>query len=314
MKLRNWMLSAVAVLTLQVLGFPFSADAIAQDKIRLLVLPFSESLASVIAQKNGYFKEEGLDVELKKGGSAPEMLPLLVAKRADIILSNTVTTLQAIDQGLDATLIAPGAVARTRAPDTTQAMMVLKGAIRSPKGLKGKRIAVNVINSTAWLYTVAFLDKYGVSRKDVRFVEIPFPLMNDSLLNKQVDAIAQVEPFRTVLSDTGKVKVLGFPYVVVQPNCDITQYIALSSWVRAHPAAARKFALAISKGAQFANSHPAIARDINQKFTGLNPALKDRVLLPLFGTAVNPKEINRTMELMVKYGLLKHKLDLSGKM
>jgi len=182
------------------------------------------------------------------------------------------------------------------------------------KDLKGKRIAVNVINSTAWLYAVAFLDKYGVSRGDVRFVEVPFPQMNDPLLNKQVDAIAQVEPFRTVLSDTGKVKVLGFPYVEVQPNADITQYIALTSWVRAHPDAAKKFAQAISEGAQFANDNIETARDINQEFTGLNPALKDRVLLPRFGKVVNPEEIRKTMDLMVKYGLLKQKLDLSGKM
>src|SRR5579859_4610337 len=34
--------------------------ATAQDKIRLGVLPFSESLAAIIADKQGFFKDEGL--------------------------------------------------------------------------------------------------------------------------------------------------------------------------------------------------------------------------------------------------------------
>ena len=34
-------------------------------------------------------------------------------------------------------------------------------------------------------------------------------------------------------------------------------------------------------------------RDINQQFTNLNPALKDRVLLPRLGTAINLKETAR---------------------
>jgi NitT/TauT family transport system substrate-binding protein len=314
MKSMRWILKLLAcAFCLNLVGAYGNAMA-AEDKIRLLVLPFSESLGAVIAEKEGYFKDEGLNVEMKNGGSAPQMVPLLQAGQADIVLSNTVTTLQAIGQGLDATFLAPGAVARTHPPDTTQAIMVLKDAIRSPKDLKGKRVAVNVINSTAWLYTVAFFDKYGLSPNDVRYVEIPFPQMNAPLLNRQVDAITQVEPFRTVLMDTGQVKALGYPYVEVQPNADITQYIALSSWVKTHKSEAEKFARAVRKGAMFANQHVAAAREINQAFTGLNPTLKDRVLLPRFGEAVNPQEIRKTMDLMLKYGLLEQKVDLTGRM
>ena len=65
------------------------------------------------------------------------------------------------------------------------------------------------------------------------------------------------------------------------------------------------------KGAQFANTNEAATRDINQQYTGLNPALKDKVLLPRFGTAVNVAETARTMELMRKYGLLKTPIDVS---
>ena len=67
----------------------------------------------------------------------------------------------------------------------------------------------------------------------------------------------------------------------------------------------------MSKGAQFAASNEAATREINQQFTNLNPALKDKVLLPRLGTAINLKEMNHTMEMMQRYGLLKTPVDLS---
>jgi len=286
------------------LAAPFAAQA--QEKIRVGLLPFSESLGAVLADKQGFFKAEGLEIEVTKINSGAVGVPVLQAGKLDIIFSNTVSTLQAIEQGLDAVILAPGAAVRASGADTTIGLMVRKGSIKSVKELEGKRVAVNVINSTAWLHAVAHLDAKGVDRSKVRFLEVPFPQMNE-----QVDAIYQVEPFRSVLMATGKAEVLGYPYVETLPNSDITQYIALTPWVEKHRATAVKFARAIIKGAQFANANEAATRDANLQFTGLNPALKDTVMLPRFGTSVSAAEIARTQDMMIKYGMMKTKVDLS---
>jgi NitT/TauT family transport system substrate-binding protein len=292
-----------------VLLAPFTA--IAQETIKLGLLPFSESLAAVIADKQGYFKDAGIAVEIAKFDSGAIAVPVLQSGRMDIVLSNTVATFQAIEQGLDAVVLAPGAVVRTTSPDTTTAVMARKGAIASPKDLEGKRIGVNVINSTAWLHAVAWLEKHGVDRTKVRFSEVPFPQMNDPLLNGQLDAIVQVEPFRSALMATGNAEIVGWPYVETAPDTDITQYIALTSWVQKNRALAAKFVAAVTKGAQFAAANEAATRDINVQFTNLNPALKDKVLLPRLGTAINLKEMNHTLAMMQKYGLVKTPVDLS---
>ncbi len=299
------LLAAVAA----VLMAPFAASA--QEKIKLGVLPFSESLAAIIADKQGFFKEAGIEVELSKFDSGALAVPVLQSGRLDIVLSNTVATFQAIEQGLDAVVLAPGAIVRGAPPDTTTAVIVKKGAIKSPKELEGKRIGVNVINSTAWLHAVAWLDKHGVDWTKVRFTEVPFPQMNAPLLNGQLDAIVQVEPFRSALMASGNAEIVGWPYVETAPNTDITQYIALASWAAKNHATAAKFAAAVAKGAQFAAANEAATREINLQFTNLNPALRDKVLLPLLGTAINLPEMTHTMQLMQKYGLLKTPVDLS---
>lgn len=311
MTTHRFMLAALAAVAL--LGLTGQTQA--QEKISLGILPFSESLGAVLADKLGYFKAEGIEVEMKKFASGALALPLVQAGKLDIAFSNTVATLQAFEQGFEGTILAPGAIVRSKAPDSTTALMVLKGGIKTPKDFEGKRVAVNVINSSAWLYMVAYMDKYGVDRSKVRFVEVPFPQMNDPLLNKQIDAIGQVEPFSTILAGTGKVDTLAYTYVEAQPNADITQYIALTAWVKEHPSLANRFARAVVKGAEFANAsgNEAAVREANQQFTNLNPAMKDKVRLPRLGTRVNEAEIRRTMDLMLKYGLMKKPVDLAGR-
>ena len=304
-----WRVASALVIVLAVLATPVPAPA--QDKIRLGLIPISEALGAVIADKQGFFKAEGLDVDISKFESGATAVPVLQSGRLDVALSNTVSTLQAIGQGLDATVLAPGAVVRSAPPDTTTALLVIKGKINSLKELEGKRVAVNVINSSAWLHAVAALDKHGVDWTKVRFTEIPFPQMNDPLLNGQVDAIVQVDPFRSALMATDKAQIMSWTYVETAPGTDITQYLALGPWVAKSRDTALKFARAVMKGAQFASTNEAPTRDINQVWTGLNPAFKDKVLLPQLGTAINVAGMARTMELMQKFGLLKAAIDIS---
>jgi NitT/TauT family transport system substrate-binding protein len=293
--------------------FATSVAATAQEKIRIGLLPFSESLGALIADREGFFKAEGIDVEITKFEAGATAVAVLQSGRLDVALSNTVSTLQAIAQGLDATVLAPGAVVRSAPPDTTTALLVLKGKINSLKDLEGKRVAVNVINSSAWLHAVAALDKHGVDWTKVRFTEIPFPQMNDPLLNGQVDAIGQVDPFRSALMATDKAEIMSWTYVETAPGTDITQYITLGPWAQKNRETAVKFARAVRKGAQFAHSNDAATRDINQAWTGLNPTFKDKVLLPQLGTTVNVAGMGRTMELMQKFGLLKGPIDISSR-
>lgn len=210
-------------------------------------------------------------------------------------------------------ILGPGAAARNEPPDTTAAIMVRKGSLTSLKDLEGKRVAVNVINSATWLFVVAAFEKEGVDWTKVRFVELPNPQQNAALLNGQVDAVTQPEPFRTVLMDTGMAEIAYWPQLKTAPGSDITQYIALSSWVAKNHDIAIKFARAVARGATFANNNEAVTRDINQQFTNLNPAYKDKVQLPYFGSKVNVAGMQDTMNLMVKYKLLKNPIDISGR-
>ena len=233
--------------------------------------------------------------------------------RLDVALSNTVSTLQAIGQGLDAIVLAPGAVVRMAPPDTTTALLVLKGKISSIKDLEGKRVGVNVINSSAWLHCVAALDKHGVDWTKVRFTEIPFPQMNDPLLNGQVDGITQVDPFRSALMATDKAEIVSWTYVETAPGTDITQYITLGPWAQKTRKPRRKFARAVMKARSSPTpTKPSRAISIRPDRPPTRPS-RTRCCCRSSARAVNVAGMARTMELMQKFGLLKAPIDISSR-
>ena len=72
-----------------------------------------------------------------------------------------------------------------------------------------------------------------------------------------------------------------------------------------------KVVRALTRGARFAQTDEPATRNINQQFTNLNPHFKDKVLLPRLGTQINLAEMNHTMQMMQRYGLLKQPIDVS---
>ena len=58
-----------------------AGPANAADKIRLGILPFSESPGAVIADKKGYFKDANIEIETVSFNSGALALPVLVGRQ-----------------------------------------------------------------------------------------------------------------------------------------------------------------------------------------------------------------------------------------
>jgi NitT/TauT family transport system substrate-binding protein len=176
---RGW--SFALALAAGALLSPFTA--VAQETIKLGLLPFSESLAAVIADKQGYFKDAGIAVEIAKFDSGAIAVPVLQSGRMDIVLSNTVATFQAIEH-LTPWCWRPERSCAHGDSDTTAAVMARKGA-SCPRISKASGSGWRFINSTAWLHAVAWLEKHGRLFGGA-LLRVPFPderpLLNGRLM------------------------------------------------------------------------------------------------------------------------------------
>jgi NitT/TauT family transport system substrate-binding protein len=82
-------------------------------------------------------------------------------------------------------------------PRTQEVLVPAGSPIRSVAQLKGKSIGVNVLDNIGTLLASSVLAGTGMTRSEVHFVPIPFPLMSAALKAHRVDAAWLPEPFIT---------------------------------------------------------------------------------------------------------------------
>lgn len=136
----------------------------------------------IIAQEKGYFKDQGLEVELVAPAD-PSLPPKLVAAgQADLAISYQPQLHLQLDQGLP--LMRVGTVVAT----PLNCLLVLEnGPIKTPADLKGKKIGFSVAGvEEALLATV--LRGYGVALDDVELINVNFSL-SPAIMSGQVDAV-----------------------------------------------------------------------------------------------------------------------------
>jgi NitT/TauT family transport system substrate-binding protein len=268
-----------------------------------------------VADKLGYFKEEGLDVGIEIGAGGAEQLPLAIQGQLQLVVTPITTAFSAAEQGLDIVLMpSPTYRAKDAEPEQTATLVRSDSDIKSVKDLEGKKIAINVINSVNWLYNRAMLDNAGVDLSKITYVEVPFPNMVDALLNKSVDAIVEVQPFVFIGESTGKAKVLAYDFLETEPGVKLTAYGASREWADKNPNTMAAVQRALTKAVEHLQSNPDEATKLIAEYTGSEEKLIEGTGLPEWATEdLTPEEMQSVMDLMLKYEVLKEPQD-AGKL
>lgn len=203
----------------------------------------------VIAQQQGFFKEQGLEVKLINPKNPEDALKLVATKQADVGLAHQPQFMQQVDQGLP--LIRIG----TLIDKPLNCVVALKSSgIQSLADLKNKRIgATSGELSNAFLQ--AMLAGHGVANKDVSIV----PMVKDStqaLLTHQVDALSGMTRNFGVaqLELAGKETVIFFPEEHGIPNYAALIFISHLSKIQDERLA--HFLAAIKKAIAYLDAHP----------------------------------------------------------
>lgn len=312
MRLRIGFVSFLALALISISGAgmrPASAQAPETPKIRVSTLPIAGQVPIYTAQKLGYFKDNGLEVEVTFAAGGAESVPLLVQGSLQLAVTPITSAVLANQQGFNLKLVPPTLDDKKKAPGQTVLLVRDDGAVGSVTDLKGKRIAVNTINSVNWLYARALLRKGGLDPNAVTFVELPFPSMNDALLRGSVDGIIQVQPFHHIGVTSGKMKALGYPFADVQPGIHIASYAGDGAWIAANPRTVKAFTDAMAKAIDYLEKNPDQAKMLVAEFTKAKPELVQQVPLDDWSTKISVADIAKQLELMKQEGVLKKPID-----
>jgi NitT/TauT family transport system substrate-binding protein len=197
------------------LAWAASGMARADDllKARIGVLRLQSSAPVFIAQDKGYFREAGLDIELKFFDAAQ---PIAVATTSgDVDFGITAFTAGLYNLAGKGTLKVIGGMSREKAGYPLIGYFAANNAyangLKTPKDLAAKRIAVTQVGSS-FHYSLGLLaDKYGFRLSDVKIVPLQ-SLSNAAAALKGETVDAALLPVSTArkLMDDGGAKLLGW--------------------------------------------------------------------------------------------------------
>ncbi len=242
-----------------------------------------------IADKRGYFKDEGLTVKFIRFDSAAKaMAPLGTGELAVASGATSAALYNAVKRGVPLRIVADKA---SNPPGYGfEALLVrkdLEGTIKTAADLKGRKIAISAAgNSEDFLVDYA-MRKAGLTIKDVDPVYLGFPQHIAAFTNKGIDASLSVEPsISSILKADKAARFLGVDQLY--PNFETAVVFYSEKFVKERPEDAKKFMRAFLRG----------ARDYNDALDGdrlTAPAAADVIpILTEYSFIKNP-EVFRAM-------------------
>ena len=164
-------------------------------------------LPLTISEQLGYFKAEGLDIEISDFSGGSRALQAVVGGSADVCsgaYEHTIN-LQSKNQFYQAFVL------QGRAPQIAMGVSTKTMAgYKSVADLKGKKIGVSAPGSSTNMVANLILSRAGLKAGDVSFIGVGTAAgALAALRGGQIDAISNIDPVMTMLEQKGDVKIIS---------------------------------------------------------------------------------------------------------
>ena len=164
-------------------------------------------LPLTIAERLGYFKDEGLDVEISDFAGGSKALQAVVGGSADVVSGAWENTIDQQPKGLNM----QGFVLMGRYPAISLGIVKSKAAsYKSPKDLKGMKIGVSAPGSSTNRLVLHMLAKDGLKGDDVSIIGVGTASGAIAAVESgNIDAISNVDPVITMLESKGDIVLIA---------------------------------------------------------------------------------------------------------
>jgi NitT/TauT family transport system substrate-binding protein len=282
-----------------------------KSNIKVGIIPISNLTPLYVAQKLGYFRDEGLTLETTNASGGPALTGALIGGSLDFVYTSYVSVFQAQSQGFGLVIVANQNSAQLNPPDAASVIVRADGGIDKPADLAGKRMGISALTNINHITALHYLEKHGVPTDKVRFIEVPFPNMADMLLKNQIDAAFLVEPFTTMLTQRAKVKPLAYPFVEAASGLDIAGFVASKKFVAANPVTVERFVAALARANAYLNKDSEARINLVAEYTKSKPEVIRGLTLDRWTHVVNEKDLQLLSDLGFKYGFQKTPVKVS---
>lgn len=163
-----------------------------------------------VADAKGYFKDEGIDVNMEAIKSGQDSIALASSGKLDAVLAGfSAGMFNAIDTGLDVKVVGSMGVADGGTEKPPSALIVSKklydsGEVKTVADLKGRKIgALGGAGATSAFYVGMALKDAGLSMGDVSFEQLSSPDIPTAIKTGSIAAAFVSAPFWNLAVDDG---------------------------------------------------------------------------------------------------------------
>jgi NitT/TauT family transport system substrate-binding protein len=281
-----------------------------KSQITVGTLPIADAADLFIAIHKGYFRSVGLTVKPEILQATSQATPDLISGKLDFSLLNYVSTLE-IEQngGIKFAYVAPG----TQAAPNVSEILVPKGSkITSVADLKGKKIGTpQTAGAIGNLAMDATFKAHGLNPAQVTFVAIPFPDEQAALARGEVDAVWATEPFVTAAKVAIGARPLIDTMTGVMTGFLVGGWGTLQSYVQKYPHTVAAFARAMAEAQQAAAGDHALVEQTVPTYTTIKPKIVSSMAFDTFSPALTTAQLQQAADVMLQFGFLHAKLDVS---
>lgn len=274
--------------------------------VKIATAPIADYAPVYLGVEQGFFEDEGLDVEFTPGRVGTETISSVLSGHTQFAGVAVPPLLVAQSQNLGVSVLTPSSVVPGDGDKSSiQLLASPKSNISSMTDLNGATIAVNALKAQLELMTRIAIANGGGDPDSVTFVEVPFPEMPAALARGDVDAVAAVEPFLSSARGNGAVSIADLDRAL--PEGPITAFFTSPRYAASDPEVVEAFKAAMDKSLAYAAAHPEAVRAIIPKYSEIPADAAAAIVLPTYSQGLDREGVVETFDAMQEHGLISDK-------
>jgi NitT/TauT family transport system substrate-binding protein len=220
------------------------------EKVKVLLLPFLSFAPFFIADQEGYFSEQGLEVEFVRLDRGTEAIAAFAQDDLDVYAGAINVGILKAMRNSNIKIVADKGYfdpeGCTYMTFLARQNEIVSGELDEVSGIRSKRVDMSVPGNIREYYLDSMLASAGLSQRDIELVVVPDEAAGEALFNGSFDLVPITEPWVTRILQAGG-SAIWMPAQKVLPGYHFS-FIAYSArFLRESPQVGKRFMLAYIK-------------------------------------------------------------------
>lgn len=269
------------------------------------MIPVAHFAPVYLAQQEGLFKAEGLEVKTQVIQNAASIVPSVINGQLSFGTSAGTPFINAVAKNLPVRAVAPAGANPGSPEEDTIGLLVRPDGPKSLNDLVGKTMAVNAQGSQPHIAAAKVLMDAGIDPKSVNVVAMPLTDSLAALKQGRIDAAGLAEPFVTIAKGQDDVVLSALYSLAFKGTKMESVYFSSNTLIESNRNEVDAFQRALIKANELSNNDPELFQSILVSKLQMDKELAAKMILPTFSTDMDSSTLTEISQVMVETGFLK---------